>query len=99
MSTKPNGHTPGPWEVCEEDGRPGVPTSIFAPGTEQILFRSSDRKSAEALADARLIAAAPEMLEALRGLLEAWEVGSISRMTEAELFARTIIAKATGGGR
>jgi hypothetical protein len=65
-------HTPGPWFVADEGFCPG----IDADG-ENIIFNSSfgeycgvrgvDRKGA--LANARLIAAAPELLEALKHAL------------------------------
>lgn len=68
-------HTPGPWFVCgpltdEESGRPGgIPVRVVAYEAElggedenSILICEPDTCSE---ADARLIAAAPDLLEAL----------------------------------
>ena len=108
-------HTAGPWGYCYEEGRPGVPASILATDREslegsRVLFRSSDRAPSIALADARLIAAAPEMLEALRkvamflerlhGQEEKVKAGSLCSIGHyADYHAEnitTIIRKATG---
>lgn len=71
-------HTPGPWEVGGP--YPGVSVIVCVDGgcggdaPEPPLYepicivdsRKTGEQSAQALADARLIAAAPEMLEALK---------------------------------
>ena len=96
-------HTPEPWEV--DDTVEGELT-VFSPSARKgiaLLFRGSDvywgselTGHDEATANAHLIRAAPEMMEALEALvrltkvqqvLETWELGSI----------RAIIAKAKGG--
>ncbi len=83
-----NKHTPGPWyfdtderSICrgEENGR--------------VRVCQIDDISREDNANARLIAAAPDLLEALRDMVSDHEC-----LSEATLkFARTAIAKATGG--
>lgn len=99
-------HTPGPWEVSIDDcgrlaGRPG----IFAPdeldcavvhwdGFVQEFWRSA-RGDKEIQANARLIAAAPEMLEALE-LANAALSGANMNLRTVEQKVRAAIAKATG---
>jgi hypothetical protein len=63
-------HTPGPWEYTKaaSSGDRGIHaegTGIFAEAFADIR-RAGENNSAEALANARLIAAAPDLLEALR---------------------------------
>jgi hypothetical protein len=52
----------------------------------------------EAIANARLIAAAPEMLEALKAAVEAWETTGANFVSGPKwvIEARNIIAKAEG---
>jgi hypothetical protein len=67
-------HTPGPWHVVchtSEDGRigPGDDWTVYGRNTTHaIAFEGGHNPHAEA--DARLIAAAPDLLEALQALLE-----------------------------
>lgn len=51
----------------------------------------------EAKANARLIAAAPELLEALNDLVESAEVGTAAILNPLVEKARAAVAKATGG--
>jgi hypothetical protein len=64
-----NPHTPGPWVVVNDD-ESGKPSSIRALGTHStaiLKFGAFPRPSwADAKANANLIAAAPDLLEALR---------------------------------
>ena len=82
-------HTPGPWRVVQD------PTNLSLQVYGQTLalfecWRRSDEQTE--LANARLIAAAPDLLEALefviRGVPDTWE--GVQK-------ARAAIAKATGG--
>jgi len=103
-----SGHTPGPWRIkttgnignaIEADC--GLRSPLFADNGFRTVatFQSCcasdryDEQEANALANARLIAAAPELLEALQGLVEC-------EHTTAELWqaARAAIARATGAG-
>ena len=80
-------HTPGPWFVLIDDD--GCPLEIVLAGDHdmRIAVPASDGP----LANARLIAAAPELLAALR------EVIAVSdRKTEIYDRARAAIAKAEG---
>ena len=108
MSTQ---HTPGPWIVTVIAGEPHVGTPpqslthimrdlICLPyGTE--LNNGNYKESA--LANARLIAAAPELLQALLAILQNFDSGDLSILwTNDEPnpvnfdFARAAIAKAAG---
>ena len=68
-------HTPGPWHVSELDYRTIGPRRIVGQGTMgevpqlQAVARVTERMD-ETAANAHLIAAAPELLEALYGLGE-----------------------------
>lgn len=101
-------HTPGPWIVCVQDDGLERANTIFAESQlENGIIDSSewDYCIAEAgighenyEANALLIAAAPDLLEALRGALEHWPVpSSICKDRPAWKAARAAIAKATGG--
>ena len=94
-------HTPGPWYVSmkpdwDEDGWIGVDVYDCDGGVFAVVDDEPEtiaRPFCEA--DARLIAAAPEMLEALERLVEA----AGPQMAEPDLaleFARTVIRKARG---
>ena len=86
-------HTPGPWTSAWVGTRPhGVAVVWLGENTDkriEIIGTSKDE------ANARLIAAAPEMLEALRNLVMDWErvIGPIPEDHEAQV----AIAKAEGG--
>lgn len=78
-------YTPGPWKAegprvyADRKGGSLIATMAWFPGEEA--------------ANARLIAAAPELLEALRVLVENGGIGPESMFDDA----RAAIAKATGG--
>lgn len=74
-------HTPGPWHLDETfvDGQWGNPShwicEVVGPDNSRIVadipeYRTYEEDAAELEANARLIAAAPELLEALEGLLD-----------------------------
>lgn len=98
-------HTPGPWFV-DLDIRPGMEWNnhiVARDGDLRICFMAHggeyEDKQAEAEANARLIAAAPELLAALELLVkdvgdyEAWQ-----RPCHALDVAREAITKAKGEG-
>ncbi len=94
-------HTPGPWTL--EKGH-AVGSVIAEAGDYSITAPDGvhDWFSADVeMANARLIAAAPELLEALRSLADRWEIlcEVIKPLIndEAYVAARAAIAKATGG--
>lgn len=101
-------HTPGPWvlddgsvslpcvEICEIDGLYGS-ISVYAPYASE---SDAERAYKEPSLDANLIAAAPEMLEALKALTS----GRVSPATGGRIIlecdiqaAERAVAKATGG--
>ncbi len=93
MSTQ---HTPGPWEVC--DYELGL-KAISTPNIKHYLATEIDA------ADARLIAAAPDLLAALQAVWEFFEPVYVSAMADDnertaqdELMdtVRAAIAEATG---
>lgn len=96
-------HTPGPWRQFEHNGNVMVcagPSHLATVAIGGAMDESSDR------ANARLIAAAPELLDALRTILEyaecyddagpraaGWQSAELRADIEA---ARAAIAKAEG---
>ena len=86
-------HSPGPWIAvhCADDGGE---FSIHAANGIHVALSIGGTKSEAA--NARLIAAAPELLEALRGLMKLDEELSSEGAIEALDKARAAIAKATG---
>ena len=93
-------HTPGPWSVVEHDHAICIQTespSKTKYGASRYAaiggFDRNDRAQLEeARANARLIAAAPELLEALKVLVENGGIGPEQMFHDA----RAAIAKATG---
>ena len=91
------GHTPGPWALHDE-----VAGVVYGPDGHQVCTTPrTTRREVERAANARLIAAAPEMLAALLKLVEAVDpaVGGLTLedwATEPVADARAAIARATG---
>lgn len=57
-------HTPGPWQVLPpKEGQPSI--TIAIPSNDAVYVAGSTKE-----ANARLIAAAPELLEALEAMVE-----------------------------
>ena len=88
-------HTPGPWRVVKD------PTNLSLQVYGQTLalfecWRRSDEQTE--LANARLIAAAPDLLDALDYMLNVCHAID-AQGDEAHEKARAAIAKATGGER
>lgn len=88
-------HTPGPWEVLDGT-RVGVTLPSLTEGcgydSHCIALTYGHDQRIDARANARLIAAAPELLEALRNYVD-----GCSLSIDALAVARAAIAKATGG--
>lgn len=103
-------HTPGPWALVETTMPDIVSGWHIQIGEQQITFFpfkhvwSEDRTASglvtdhQVMADARLIAAAPDLLASLQWALDAMAARN-PMWTEGENFiaARAAIAKATGG--
>lgn len=92
MSTQfENAHTPGPWFY--DDSINGLLTI----NSEHAQVASITCIDAKAITNARLIAAAPEMLSALQRLFEECAINQIRRAEVGPIEqARAAIAKATG---
>ena len=105
MSTDKASHTPGPWCVEDDHGERWIETAHGNDDTIAQVFRRSLKISAvrdkEFQANSNLIAAAPDMLAALKALRLAreqdkypsWEKGA-PKFNEAEAMADAAIAKA-----
>ena len=95
-------HTPGPWTICPTINErigiigDGVQIATVHP-TDDITasYFPGLRSSEEIAANARLIAAAPELLEACRALLGCVDLQGFSRSQPDVVSARAAIAKAT----
>lgn len=92
-------HTPGPWKI----GTPG-PNGCYTVGTQGGLMTAMIAHSIcepdqvdTANANARLIAAAPELLEALEEIVAAADGDGWNQLDASFSKARAAISKATGG--
>lgn len=95
-------HTPSPWAVNPLNAQ----VDAFDGAVCQLLWPTELRSEAETEANARLIAAAPDLLEALRQMVQAFDITS-DHFEEVEVdgemidpsdlldLARTALAKAT----
>lgn len=93
-------HTPGPWEwdgsVWNYDSENEAPWLVQG-GSDHRVFVLLGSIKANKEADARLIAAAPELLEALQIMVKQFtKTPSTLADTEARGKAHAAIAKATG---
>ena len=106
------GHTPGPWSFCNptippegdwyiEDGQGRTFASVFRDEDKHQTLYPDEIKAAAA--NARMIAAAPELLEALDrcafllGRISDGDCDALDNAATVESAARAAIAKATGG--
>ena len=103
-----SGHTPGPWAVHEHGHANGEQWLSVLHGAWDVTHNYASRpgviadaahsamSDATNLANARLIAAAPELLEAVQELLADFPMTYNRNSHEAMRKARAAIAKATG---
>ena len=91
-------HTPGPWRYYTESQPDGCPIVGSGGPMVAMLAHSVNHpdQSDEANANAYLIAAAPELLEALECLLAAVEQHDTPLTDPERIAARSAIAKAKG---
>ena len=101
--TNTNANTPGPWWVYNEGSRfPGIEArlngTVVVYGNDNEIEGVKGRTHAEAIANARLIAAAPELLAALEMVLEYAEDCAADRGERPGCIdhARSAVAKAKG---
>ena len=89
-------HTPGPWTILSASNR--TPLVKAGPTVEETVAMVIDfYKPDEAPANARLIAAAPEMLEALKDVdARLTHIGHMEANALTHGIVRAAIAKATG---
>lgn len=98
-------HTPGPWEFLEDgrtedEGNAARPLTICSPARDDLaeIYSRDDAtvsvSRGEAIANARLIAAAPELLACLLELLDI--EGPQPGTAGWAVIARAVIDKATG---
>lgn len=86
-----SGHTPGKWGIFD-NGQGSL--YVASDNGAMVAFIQSDEENEDA--DADLICAAPELLDALRGMIVSYELEA-SPLNPALLKARAALAKATGG--
>jgi len=91
-------HTPGPWVISRDKGEP---VAVLPAGRDGEICQFATAYASEA--NARLIAAAPDLLEAVKALVNAYEVvvsnggGAFQRHTPpAASLGYRAIAKAEG---
>jgi hypothetical protein len=87
-------HTPGPWTIEESNVGYGPCYYIEGGDGSYVIHGEGTAWSESDKANARLIAAAPELLEALKVAADA--LGSEEGMAAAYRLAREAIAKAEG---
>ena len=81
-------HTPGPWQQVHT-GETGL---VFAKIFDEIHFIAEETDKA----NARLIAAAPDLLEALKEIVGFWDsIVPTDAVNQMHINARAAIAKAT----
>jgi hypothetical protein len=94
-------HTPGPWRVQNKPGKGyGKEFVVYTPvgrAFEGDQLKPDGVSIGAAQANARLAAAAPDLLDALRGLIRDIGVSAVYQDHPAYNAARAAIAKATKG--
>lgn len=91
MSAK---HTPGPWRYVRGNGSPTTGQHMIAGAKPGYLAEVRDCGSGNVEANARLIAAAPELLEALQLVVDTAENGGWP--SAVLVITKAAIAKAKG---
>lgn len=87
-------HTPGPWMVASDRASP---PEVIAPGLHDICVMSGASSNSGVMADARLIAAAPQQHDALLAVLHAPGFDALDDATKNAV--RAAIAKGTGSAQ
>lgn len=94
-----SGHTPGPWHIDYAAAGGGNIQSVNGPVANTRWFGNTQKEALEDFANARLIAAAPDLLEALKDLARSLSDSDEDGLTEyadVMVAARSAIAKAEG---
>ena len=100
-------HTPGPWRYVRANPSPTTGEHLIAGAKPGYLAEVRDCGSGSVAANARLISAAPDLLESLRAFVSPWDGDSVEEIESQSGFAtsvrieqaRAAIAKATGAAR
>lgn len=97
-AARPAQHTPGPWDYQPSIPEEGSECFWIGPTDATICIATVDgpQSSQFRWANARLIAAAPDLLEALKKIVDAGSSGDPVKRASLYLSAAAIIAKATG---
>jgi hypothetical protein len=91
-------HTPGPWSIDpyqDEDWRVNISSNGWNVASAYHMTDDPVNVDDECMANARLIAAAPELLD----VLKAWTEYAINKDVPFELISQTRAAIATAEGR
>jgi hypothetical protein len=100
-------HTPGPWRYVRANPSPTTGEHLIAGAKPGYLAEVRDCGSGSVAANARLISAAPDLLESLRAFVSPWDGDSVEEIESQSGLAtsvrieqaRAAIAKATGAAR
>ncbi len=96
MNTQTTKHTPGPWKIDENNELPLAVIQDHEEGQGICELETVSFDTDETQANARLIAAAPELLEACKNLVAFLEqIGYVSTGNTPTANARAALAKAT----
>ena len=90
-------HTPGPWKAV--DKRPNSPGFSIFSGSQYIGFIGDSDSKTNCAGNAHLIAAAPELLEALEQIIDRWDTPLWKDATGTAEYinaARKIVASVKG---
>lgn len=94
-------HTPGPWRYDRRNPSPTTGEHMIAGGKPGYLAEVRDCGSGDVVANARLIASAPDMLQALHAVIALLSDpdadGTDANRVERQILE--VIAKATGGAK
>lgn len=91
QSKSVNKHSPGPWRIRSGE-------ILLVDGDSIALVSDDCETSAEYRANCELIAAAPDLMAAAEGLLNAIETGSNMDKVRAKIALAEAVAKARGEG-
>jgi len=92
------GHTPGPWRYFKEGNGTRFHVTARPVGTPGNHFDDFATVDIEHEADARLIAAAPDLLAACEAALLFFRREALPTWQQAQAILAAAIAKAKGGG-
>ena len=92
--------TPGPWSCIVEGNDAFVMPAGGSPCVTLIKLRGAGTSYSESLANARLIAAAPDLLQTLRSCVSVLRAAHMHKLTIPNLVAHaeSVIVKATREG-